>query len=309
MPRSQLIPFPDDIFTPGNRHLFVFAHQDDDLPYAGLLQRALPHSQVIWVTNGDGLAPFEGWEPEAYAVMRTGEGRAALRILGYAPEDLFFLGHSELVLYALFADLHECGALSGVPTLLKDRVTAITESIKEAIRPAVEAADVVWTLAWQGGHPEHDLTHYLTSRIVQETEIAQGRRIPFYELPAYELTVLVPLRFAPWHRGVRHRINLSRPELRLKEAAFSAYKSQGKITSQFKNLIRIYGALSALRLKPFGFKGYALVEEFAPVPVNRNYLRSTHGHDFFDYMFDDYQGRPVTFSGSIRRFVEVTRPR
>jgi LmbE family N-acetylglucosaminyl deacetylase len=307
MPLSKLISTPSDIFPSGTKHLFVFAHQDDDLPYAGLLQRALPDSQVIWVTNGDGLAPFEGWEPEAYAVMRTGEGRAALRILGYPPENVHFLGHSELMFYALFAELHECGTLSGVPAILKDQVTAIATEIKEAIRPAVEAADVVWTLAWQGGHPEHDLTHYLTARVVQETEIAQGRRIPFYELPAYELTVLVPLRFAPWHRGVRHRIDLSAQELRLKEAAFSAYKSQGKITSQFKNLIRIYGALSALRLRPFGFKGYARVEEFAPVPANRDYLQSTHGHDFLDYMFDDYQGRPVTFSGSIRRFVELLK--
>ncbi len=300
-------PLPSDLFGDGRRHLFVFAHQDDDLPYGGLLQRARDNAQVVWVTNGDGLAPSANMAPHEYAKMRNGEALAAMRMLGYEPGQLHFLGHSELFFYPLFIELKEARDDDSIPGHVRDKALGAAVAITHALRPLVAAADVVWTLAWQGGHPEHDLTHFLTVEAVKAVESQSGRRIPIYELPAYELTVAVPLRFAPWHRGVRHRICLTPDELGRKEAAFTAYRSQAELTALFKRLITLYGVLSTLRLKPFTFRGFARNEDFAPVPRNRDYTRSPHRHELLDYMFEDYQGNLVSFTRSIARFIKLVR--
>jgi LmbE family N-acetylglucosaminyl deacetylase len=308
MTRRYSTPTPAGLFGEKN-HLFVFAHQDDDLPYAGLLQRALPNGKVAWVTNGDGLAPAAGMELEEYARLRTGEARAALRILGYGADRLHFLDHSEIFFYALFIDLKKAADLGRIPRETREKALRAADAIVDALRPLVEEADVVWTLAWQGGHPEHDLTHYLTVRTVRQVEAATGRTIPIYELPAYELTVAIPLRFAPWHRGVRHRIRLTDDELRAKEAAFVAYRSQAELTALFRKLIGLYGILSAVRLRPFSFRGFARVEEFGAVPLDRDYTRSTHGLEWFDYMFEDYEGDYVSFSKSVVRYLKLIEAR
>ncbi len=296
---------PATLFSGDRRHLFVFAHQDDDLPYAGLLQRARRHAQVVWMTNGDGLAPAAGMGLEEYAELRNGEAVAAMRMLEYDRGQLHFLGHSELFFYPLFIDLKNARDDESVPGPIRERAVATARAIQASLRPLIEEADVVWTLAWQGGHPEHDLTHYFTVRTVREVEAATGRTIPVYELPAYELTVAVPLRFAPWHRHERHRITLTSRELKRKEAAFSAYRSQAELTALFKRLIGLYGLLSTLRLRPFTFRGFAREEEFARVPVDRDYRKSTHRFEWFDYMFEDYEGDAVSFSKSVVRYINL----
>jgi LmbE family N-acetylglucosaminyl deacetylase len=296
---------PATLFSGDRRHLFVFAHQDDDLPYSGLLQRAQRHAQVVWVTNGDGLAPAANMGLEEYAELRNGEAVAALRMLGYERGQLHFLGHSELFFYPLFIDLKNARDDESVPGPIRAGAVATARAIQESLRPLIEEADVVWTLAWQGGHPEHDLTHYFTVRTVREVEAATGRTIPIYELPAYELTVAVPLRFAPWHRSERHRITLTSREMTRKEAAFSAYRSQVKLTALFKRLIGLYGLISLLRLRPFTFRGFAREEEFALVPVDRDYRKSTHRFEWFDYMFEDYDGSYVSFSKSVVRYINL----
>ena len=187
---------PPGLFTTGEKHLFVLAHQDDDLPYCGLLRRALPDAQVTWVTNGDGLAPMADMAPDDYAQIRENESIAALSVLGYHRQQLTFLGHSELFFYPLFIEVERAGPDMAGP--VADKVRGVFGDIAARIKPQIEAADVVWTMAWQGGHPEHDLTHFITARVVREVEREQTRTIPFFELPAYEILFFVPLRFAPW---------------------------------------------------------------------------------------------------------------
>jgi len=301
----KIVPAPPGLFAPGRKHLFVFAHQDDDLPYSGVVQRALPDCEAVWFTNGDGLAPVANIDPDEYAEIREYESIAALSILGCSRDRLTFLRHSEISNYKLFADLARAGSRAEVAKEHRRHVLEIVTSMEECLTPKVETADVVWTLAWQGGHPEHDLTHFMTAKVVREVSRRQGRTIPFLELPAYELTILVPLRFPPWKRGVAHRITLTDEELRLKEAAFKAYKSQEMITFAFKRLLRIYGALSVLRGKPFGFKGFAGIEEFGPVSETLDYTISPHRLELLDYMFEDYEGERIPFYGSVARFVEI----
>jgi LmbE family N-acetylglucosaminyl deacetylase len=295
-------PPPPDLFAPGLRHLFVFAHQDDELPNLGIIQRAGPEVEVAWFTNGDGLAPMAPMAPAEYALLRRHESRAAMALVRIGPERLHFFGHSELTNYALMARLGR----REVPDPADSRAAFdIAASVRAGLRPLVERADVVWTQAWQGGHPEHDLTHWMTATTVAEVSHEQGRAIPLYELPAYELTILVPLRFGPWKRGVRHRLKLTAEELRLKQIAYGVYKTQLHLIRYFRYLIRLYGALSTLRGRPFGFKGFFSQEEFGPVEAGRDYTRSPHRHEAFDYIGEDYLGERIRFGSSVARFIRL----
>ncbi len=298
------VPYPEELFAAGNRHAFIFAHQDDDLPYAGMLARLHERAEVAWMTNGDGLAPHAGMDPQEYARLRYHECVAAMSILGYQLPQLTFMGHSELDIYQLLIDLARVPADRALTLPLRNRIRHLVGSVEEAIRPRIEKADVVWALAWQGGHVEHDLSHYITARVVRQLSIAGGVKIPFYELPAYEIFFLVPLRFAPWHKGEAHRFFLTPEELQLKEAAFAAYESQVEITHAFKHLIRVYGIISALRLKPFGFKKFAGQEHFGPVFPDRDYKVSPHRRPLFDYILEDYKKVRITFANSLGRIVE-----
>ncbi|MBM4353198.1 MAG: PIG-L family deacetylase [Deltaproteobacteria bacterium] len=299
------VPVPQEIFAAGTRHLFVFAHQDDEIPFAGILQRALPHAEAVWMTNGDGLAPAAGIAPGEYAEIRENETIAAMAVLGWHRSRLDFLRWSELALYPLFVSLSRAPSAQTAEADDRRLVASVAASMEECLTPKVEQADVVWAQAWQGGHPEHDIAHFLAAKVVKDVSLRQNRRIHFFELPSYELTVLVPLRFGPWKRGPVHRIRLTDPEMRLKEAASSAYRSQAWAFAAFRKIIGFYGVLSALRLKPFTFRNFGREEQFGPVPTGRSYLRSPHGFSRLDYIREDYRGRPVTFPGSIARFVEL----
>ena len=299
----RVVPFSSDLFAPDRKHLFVFAHQDDDLPYSGILNRLADQSQALWVTNGDGLAPGSGMERFDYGQMRTNETIAAMSILGYARSRLHFLGHSELKIYQLLIDLARIPLDRPFTGPVQARIHSLAREIEDGIHQRMKDADVVWTLAWQGGHVEHDMTHYFAVRAARRIEEEQDRVIPIYELPAYEIFFLVPLRFAPWSRGVAHRYQLSPHELSLKQAAFKAYKSQEQITFAFKRLLTLYGALSTLRGKPFGFRKFASEEEFGPVPSDRDYTVSPHSNPAFDYIREEYKSVPVTFPNSLRRLI------
>lgn len=299
----RTVPYPSNLFDLGRKHLFVFAHQDDDLPYSGILNRLAGQAHAMWVTNGDGLAPGSGMERFDYGEMRTNECIAAMSILGFDRTRMHFLGHSELKIYQLLIDIARTPADRPLTPPLKRRIREFGQQVEDAVYQRMKDADVAWTLAWQGGHIEHDLTHYFAARTARRLEEEQDRVIPVYELPAYEIFFLVPLRFAPWSFGVSHRYQLETGQLALKKAAFGAYKSQEQITFAFKRLLRLYGALSLLRGKPFGFEAYASQEEFGPVPADRDYTVSPHRNPVFDYILEEYKNVRVTFPNSLRRLI------
>jgi LmbE family N-acetylglucosaminyl deacetylase len=169
----------------------------------------------------------------------------------------------------------------------------------EVERIAREAApDVLWTLAYQGGHPEHDLMHLYAARFHRRLARETGRPLPFFELPAYELGI-VPLRFKPWRRAPVHEVRLADAEFARKRAMFDAYPTQWRILRDFERLIRVYGVLSTLRLRPFSFADFGKREEFAPVPPDRDWTRSSHLHPKLDYPGDDYRGTPIRFEKTL----------
>lgn len=289
----DLRPAPHELFDPKSRVMFVFAHQDDELAYAGLIQRMPPSARFVWLTNGDGLAFETGTPRPVYAATRQAETVAAMRLCGVGPERLRFLGYSEHDIYHRFLDVGRRGASAhDVQAFFRDMAAHVSAEVR-AFRP-----DVLVVLAWQGGHPEHDLAHVMAVRA-----LADRPGVPVLELPEYELFNTVPLRFPPWKRGPVHEIRLTPAEMEVKRRVADSYPSQGRIVAQFRTLLGVLGALSALRLKPFTADDYLAREEFGPVPRGRDYTRSPHGLDLLDYIREDCDGVPIRYDAMIGAIV------
>ena len=281
-------PPPEDIFTPSTRVLWILAHQDDELPYAGLVQRMPASARFLWITNGDGLAREAGVERNAYSAARIQETQVAMHVAGVSPDRLRCLGNSEHEIYRHLALL---GTDRGTHEAM-DLMRSIANQVRAEVlgfRP-----DVVFTLAFQGGNPEHDLAHLTARAALRELP---GARL--FELPEYELANTVPLRFPPWRRGEGHEIRLRPEELAVKAAMSGCYPTQARIIRQFKRLMAVAGVVNPLRGRALGWDGFAGFEQFAPVPTDRDYTRAPHGFDALEYVGDDFEGEPIRFSTMI----------
>ncbi|NLH47899.1 MAG: hypothetical protein GX444_04760 [Myxococcales bacterium] len=282
------------------RPLFMIPHQDDELGTSGLIQRIGAKSRVIWVTNGDGLYFEMKVTPEEYGNLRMKESVNAVGSLGIAAENTRCLAYSEVEIY------RRMSLLQKDPACLKDHIN-FWAAIREGVRQAVFAAepDAVFTLAWQGGHPEHDLTHYFTRLAVDDYEREIGRPIPFFHMPAYEYTVLLAFRFNPFYRGPRLRFTLTRAELEGKRGLAKRYPTQAAMMERF---IKFLDRLCLLG-RPFGApkngEEYLGVEHFGPVPPDLDYAKGTHFFNRAHYIFEDYEGIPITFKRCIRPVVEA----
>lgn len=280
------------------RPLFVLAHHDDEIPTSGLLQRLPSGKRIAWVTNSDGLYFESDKTPAEYGQLRIAEGLASVSNAGVGPEAVTNLEFSEVEIYRQLSRLH-----SGATTMSQARpfFQAIRDRVKEtvlALQP-----DAVFTLAWQGGQPEHDLTHFFTMLALRDLQKATGQRPEFFHMPAYEYTILVAMRFNPLYRGTRIRLRLTAAELEKKMAMMQAYPSQVRLFGDFNKLFRIVGKLGYITGGPRSAEEYVTIEEFGPVPEPLDYAARPHALDYFTYMFDDFEGVPVTFSRSVRPIV------
>ncbi len=293
------VPLDPSILAEGRRHLVVLAHQDDELPFAGTLSRLLPDVRFVFLTNGDGLYFELDMEPEAYAELRRAETVASLAELGVGEDRIAFLGWSELTIYAELArmsrDADTRRPVEPLFTEIAEQVDAEAETF---------APDVVWTLAWQGGHPEHDLAHLCAVRAARTCGAERESPLPIFELPAYEL-IAVALRFKPWDRRPRHETWLTDEELAAKMRMMECYPTQERVIGGFRRLITAYGRLGAAFGRGFDLAGFSRREEFSAVPEDRNYDVSTHVSPRLDYPFDDYEGDPIRFERTLPRIAQV----
>jgi len=285
----QTAPTPPGLLEPSRRVLFVFAHPDDELPYAGLISRAPIQSRFLWITNGDGLAQEAGMGLGEYADARRLESTVAMRTLGVKADQLRFLGHSEVSIYRNFTLLADPSARRHEVLGLFKAIGAQVEAEVKAFRP-----DVVFTLAWQGGHPEHDLTHIATRAALRDIP-----EVRFFELPEYELANTVLLRFPPWRRDPVHEVLLTPSELGLKKRLEGLYPTQDRIIRQFRTALSVLGVLSLLTGRRGGLDGFMSRETFGPVPAKRDYRRSPHSLDALEYVGDDFEGTPIAYSTMI----------
>ena len=285
------------------RPLCIVAHHDDEISIAGLLQRLAAPCQIVWVTNSDGLYSESDLQPEAYGRLRMQEGLYSAERLGIPAADTRCLGWSEVEIYRRLSELH-----SGRSTVAD--VLPFFRTIREQVREAVLEIrpDVVLTLAWQGGQPEHDLVHFFTDLALQELQAETGVAAEYLQVPAYEYTILLAQRFHPLYRGTRMRIRLGETELACKLQMIEQYPSQVRLFGDFRKLFWVVGKLGRLIGGPRRIEDYLRTEEFGPVPAGLDYRRNTHWFEYFTYMFDHFEGVPVTFKRSIRPLVEALQP-
>ncbi|MBN2497306.1 MAG: PIG-L family deacetylase [Deltaproteobacteria bacterium] len=280
------------------RPLCVLAHHDDEIPVAGLLQRLGPGLRIVWVTNSDGLYFESDLPPPEYGELRTAEGMRSAAALGLDASSVRNLAFSEVEIYRCLSRLH-----SGAGDLDSER--ALFERMREAVRDAVFEIepDLVVSLAWQGGQPEHDLTHFFTRLALRELARERSLRPGFFHFPAYEYTYALAMRFHPLYRGQRMRLRLTRGELERKLELLQAYPSQVRLFERFRWAFRLlFYPLGLLSGGPRSAEGFLAIEEFGPVP-EIDYSAPPHRLDFCTYMFDDFEGVPVTFARSVRPLV------
>lgn len=291
----KVAPIPETLFTPTTRVMFVFAHQDDEAAYGGLIQRAPPTSHFLWVTNGDGLAGQAGMERREYAAARRLETEAAMRVLGVDGSRLRFLGHSEVEVYrSLVRIAREPGQRHETLAWFRSMLNQVTAEVR-AFRP-----DAVFTLAWQGGHPEHDLTH-LFARL----SLRDRPEVPLYELPEYEVAWTVLLRFPPWRRGEVHEVRLTPEETARKRVALGMYLTQERLLRRFQWLLRVRGWIEAAT--SLGREPADVLERefFARVPPDRDHTQSPHGFEALEYIGDDCDGTRISFRRMVVPIVQA----
>jgi LmbE family N-acetylglucosaminyl deacetylase len=292
---------PEDVSTewllrPEGRPLFIFAHQDDETVLAGIILRILAgaRGRFVWWTNGDGLAPAAGMEPSAYAAMRIREAEDAVLALGGSVEEKVDLRSSEIENYRRLTHVAQGGAV-GDSALEYFRGEALR--VEDAVRAA--DPDRVFLLAYQGGHPEHDLVHVFAARAVSRLRGETGRPIPIVQCPAYEYTIAVALRFKPWFTGDRRSVELTEQERESKRKLFDCYPSQRELFEKFRRAIT---AVGALRGRPSA-EAYLATEEMGVVDPSLDYTQSTHRLERMNYMFDDFEGIPIRFETMVKPVV------
>jgi N-acetylglucosamine malate deacetylase 2 len=143
--------------------MVLVAHADDEsVCYGALLQR-MREAVVVIATNG---APRDEYfwgrfgSREAYAAVRRDEARRAMRLAGVRQLVLLAEEDSRLEDQRLFLNLAVAYAR--------------LERLMEQVRP-----EAIATLAYEGGHPDHDSCSVLAARLGRQFEV------PVWETPVY----------------------------------------------------------------------------------------------------------------------------
>jgi LmbE family N-acetylglucosaminyl deacetylase len=208
------------------RVLVVVAHQDDETIGAGALISRLPDCWLLHVTDGAAresrfIEGFSG-SREEYAAARWCELAAALGLAGVGPERQ---RRVEGVV-----DQEACFAM---PRLAQEIVRLCRE-----LRPGI-----VLTLAYEGGHPDHDAAAF-TVRAAVELLRRQGEDAPeILEMPLYHARPgttrgddLIKQDFLPSPNGAV-QLQLSAAEQDLKRRMCDCFITQRHILSWFMPLI------------------------------------------------------------------------
>lgn len=193
--------------------LVLVAHPDDEAVGCGALLQRMREPAVVFATDG---APRDRyfWEKcgsrEAYAELRRGEARAALGLVGVRHVEFLRAGEGCITDQELFRTLGP--ALESLAALLR------------RYQP-----QALLTLAYEGGHPDHDSCSFLVS------VLARRFRLPAWEMPLYfRRTDGAPLaqQFRELN-GTEAVLEPSAQEQRVKHEMLAAYASQGEVLKQF----------------------------------------------------------------------------
>jgi LmbE family N-acetylglucosaminyl deacetylase len=185
------------------RTMFLVAHPDDEVITFGALLQRVRHPLVVYATNGSPRDPYfwrDHGTREAYSELRQREATRALAELGVNAVEFLPLVDQELYL-----------------TL--DTAYARVEEVVRSFQP-----EAIVTLAYEGGHPDHDSCSLLSSVIGRQVNV------PVWEGPIYNRAAGVQ-KFASGEEG--NVLDLSASELQRKLNACKQYPSQGDFLGTF----------------------------------------------------------------------------
>jgi len=196
------------------RTLVLVAHPDDEVIGCGALLQRMKQGAVVFCTDG---APYDDFfwrrygSREAYARLRQEEARRALGCVPGGVDPVFLADRD-----ASLVDQH-------LFRWLPQAFEALTDLIEQR-RP-----DALLTLAYEGGHPDHDSCCFLTAHLAKQHEL------PAWEFPLYYRSadgVGVKQEF-PVPNGDEVVIQVNADEQNVKSRMLQAYASQGDIAAHF----------------------------------------------------------------------------
>lgn len=204
--------------------LVLVAHPDDEVITCGALLQKMREAVVVFATDG---APrdeyfWKSYESrEAYAAVRR---REAHEVLTMAGARALFLPDS----------VPDGIADQELFKRLPHAVEAFTGLVEEH-RP-----DCLLTLAYEGGHPDHDSACFIAAR----AGAAMG--VPVWEAPLYHRKPDGGAAAQTFHRhtGSEVEARVEGVELQTKLAMFAAYKSQNLVLDGFKPQIEKFRPLA-----------------------------------------------------------------
>ena len=138
------------------RYLFMFAHPDDEVLITGTMKQLLDHGAEVdaaWVTCGDYFGNIE---------TRLRELARVTAILGLKENSIHLLRLPDL----------------GLVSMLNQAADKVADMLK-SVKP-----DVIFSNAYEGGHPDHDAVNFLA----YEASYRAGLKPKLYEFPLYNAT-------------------------------------------------------------------------------------------------------------------------
>lgn len=205
-----------DIASLFGRTLILVAHPDDETVGCGALLQRIRKPVVVFCTDGAPRDEFfwrQAGSRLAYARMRQEEARAALSLTGVS--DVIFLSER---------------ANNSERFIDQELYRAIPDAalhLEEAIR--LHRPEALLTLAYEGGHPDHDTCSFLASALARE------HKIPVWEFPLYHRPRGGELTYQSFLQPEYDEVFLEvRPEeLDIKRRMLAAYASQHPFLFEF----------------------------------------------------------------------------
>jgi LmbE family N-acetylglucosaminyl deacetylase len=205
------------------RTLIIVAHPDDEAVCCGALLQRVREPLVLFCTDGAPRDPYF-WQKfgsrAAYARLRRQEARRALAQVGVSRFE--FLAPEDNP-QQLFADQD---LFLNVPAAL-ERIAGIVRHM----RP-----EALLTMAYEGGHPDHDTCAFLTWWTARE------HILPAWEMPGYHRAgggqMVFQQFIAP--EGNEVLFDATPQEAERKRAMLAEYPSQGDMTAKFNPAVERY---------------------------------------------------------------------
>jgi LmbE family N-acetylglucosaminyl deacetylase len=199
------------------RTLIIVAHPDDEAVTCAALMQRMREPHVLFCTDG---APLDSYfwrrhgSREAYSLLRQEEARLALSHVGVTKVEFLKVQSGEHI----------------IDQQLFQRLPGAIEAAFQVVRRVRPHA--LLTLAYEGGHPDHDSCNFITSIIARERSLAA------WEMPVDHLFHKGERKFQTFMPAPPPAISLhpTPDEIALKHQALEAYASQGHFLVRFDSV-------------------------------------------------------------------------